>query len=166
MLTLDCNILSQVVSKALADAADHPRWINAIRRAFEEVDSNPYMERTDHGLLIGSPSGKVYAANGTQILSPFDTDVMAEMAALPYAELVQAIVLEDIAKLKAISGVGPKTAQRVVMELKDKFKDAPLDLQIVRKSMSKETELDYDVIQALLTLGYSDLQQISKSHLA
>ena len=80
------------------------------------------------------------------------------LAALPYAELVQAIVLEDVAKLKAISGVGPKTAQRVVMELKDKFKDAHLDLQIVRKSMSKESELEYDVIQALLTLGYSDLQ--------
>lgn len=80
------------------------------------------------------------------------------LAALPYAELVQAIVLEDIAKLKAISGVGPKTAQRVVMELKDKFKETHLDLQIVRKSMSKESEQDYDVIQALLTLGYSDMQ--------
>jgi hypothetical protein len=65
MLNLDCTILSQVVSKALADAAAHPRWDSAINRAFQEVDSNPYMERAEHGgLLIGSPSGNVYAANG------------------------------------------------------------------------------------------------------
>lgn len=65
MLNLDCNILSQVVCKALADAADHPRWINAINRAFQEIDSNPWIERGEHGgLLIGSPSGHVYAANG------------------------------------------------------------------------------------------------------
>lgn len=65
MLNLDCTILAQVVSKALADAAEHPRWINAIRRAFEEVDSNPYIERNTHGgLIIGSPSGACYSANG------------------------------------------------------------------------------------------------------
>lgn len=66
MLNLDCNILSQVVSKALADAAAHPRWVNAIKRAFEEVDSNPWIERNPngHGLIIGSPSGACYSANG------------------------------------------------------------------------------------------------------
>lgn len=66
MLNLDCTILSQVVSKALADAAGHPRWVNAIRRAFEEVDSNPWIERNPngHGLIIGSPSGACYSANG------------------------------------------------------------------------------------------------------
>lgn len=65
MLNLDCHILGQVVSKALADAADHPRWINAIQRAFEELDSNPYIARGElHGLVIGSPSGNVYSANG------------------------------------------------------------------------------------------------------
>jgi hypothetical protein len=66
MLNLDCTILSQVVSKALVDAVAHPRWVNAIRRAFEEIDSNPWIERNTegHGLIIGSPSGTVYSANG------------------------------------------------------------------------------------------------------
>lgn len=66
MLNLDCTILSQVVSKALADAAAHPRWINAINRAFQEIDSNPWIERNPegHGLIIGSPSGTCYSANG------------------------------------------------------------------------------------------------------
>lgn len=66
MLNLNCHMLGQVVSKALADASGHPRWINAIRRAFEELDSNPYITRGElHGLVIGSPSGKLYSANGT-----------------------------------------------------------------------------------------------------
>lgn len=66
MLNLDCNILSHVVSKALADAVAHPRWVNAINRAVVELDSNPWIERNaeGHGLIIGSPSGTVYSANG------------------------------------------------------------------------------------------------------
>lgn len=66
MLNLNCTLLSQVVSKALADASAHPRWINAINRAFLEIDSNPWIERNSdgHGLIIGSPSGTAYSANG------------------------------------------------------------------------------------------------------
>ncbi len=64
MLNLSITVLAAVVEQALRDAADHPRWVAAIRRAFEELDSNPYIERTDHGLIIGSTSGKVYSANG------------------------------------------------------------------------------------------------------
>lgn len=64
MLTLDRSTLDQVIAKALLDAAAHPRWIMAIGRAAVELDSNPFIERGDHGLIIGSPSGKCYAANG------------------------------------------------------------------------------------------------------
>lgn len=64
MLTLDRSTLDQVIAKALLDAAAHPRWIVAIGRAAVELDTNPYIERGDHGLIIGSPSGKCYAANG------------------------------------------------------------------------------------------------------
>jgi hypothetical protein len=66
MLNLNCTILADVVEQALVDAAAHPRWVSAIRRAFEEVDSNPYMERnpSGHGLIIGSSSGTAYSANG------------------------------------------------------------------------------------------------------
>lgn len=67
MLNLSITILAAVVDQALRDAAQHPRWVSAIRRAFEELDSNPFIERqADHpGLIIGSSSGNAYAANGT-----------------------------------------------------------------------------------------------------
>jgi hypothetical protein len=65
MLNLNSSTLAAVVEKAAHDAANHPRWLTAIGRAILELDSNPWIERNDHGgLVIGSPSGNVYAANG------------------------------------------------------------------------------------------------------
>lgn len=64
MLNLNTSILAQVVDQALIDAAAHPRWVMAIGRAVVELNTNPYIERQDNHLLIGSPSGAVYAANG------------------------------------------------------------------------------------------------------
>lgn len=53
---------------------------------------------------------------------------MAVLSALPAEELARAIAHKDIAKLTSISGVGKKTAERLVLELQDKLKPtgAPL----------------------------------------
>jgi hypothetical protein len=74
MLNLNSSTLQAVADKAIVDAAAHPRWIAAIGRALVELDANPWIARiTDgHGLLIGSPSGSVYAANGVCQCRAFD----------------------------------------------------------------------------------------------
>lgn len=66
MLNLNETTFAAVVAQARQDAAQHPRWLNAITRAVRELTENPYIERqADHpGLLIGSTSGSVYTANG------------------------------------------------------------------------------------------------------
>lgn len=65
MLNLNSQTLAAIVEKAAHDAAQHPRWLTAIGRAILELDSNPYLERNDHGgLIIGSPSGETYVSNG------------------------------------------------------------------------------------------------------
>lgn len=64
MLNLDYTLLQQVADQAVADAAAHPRWLTAIGRALVEINDNPYMEWQDDHLLIGSPSGNLYTANG------------------------------------------------------------------------------------------------------
>ena len=43
----------------------------------------------------------------------------------PPADLRRAIALEDTARFEAIPGIGKKTAQRVVLELREKIGDAP-----------------------------------------
>jgi len=72
MLNLNPNTLAAVVSKALADAAANQRWANAIRRAADELDSNPWIARNPngHGLIIGSPSGACYSANSGECSCP------------------------------------------------------------------------------------------------
>ena len=64
------------------------------------------------------------------------------------AELRRAIVLEDTARFEAIPGIGKKTAQRVVLELKDKI-TSDLALPEVRH------EGHLVARDALVELGYS-----------
>ncbi len=64
MLNLNQDILQQVADQAVADAAAHPRWIHAIGRALVEIDTNPWLEWQSDHLLIASPSGNLYSANG------------------------------------------------------------------------------------------------------
>ncbi len=64
------------------------------------------------------------------------------------AELRRAIVLEDTARFEAIPGIGKKTAQRVVLELKDKI-SSDLALPEVRH------EGHLVARDALVELGYS-----------
>lgn len=64
MLNLNADILTIVITRAKQGAANDQRWINAIERAAVELAENPYVERDGDHLLIASPSGSVYAANG------------------------------------------------------------------------------------------------------
>ena len=46
---------------------------------------------------------------------------MAVLSALPADDLARAILSKDVTRLQAISGVGKKTAERLVLELRDKL---------------------------------------------
>jgi Holliday junction DNA helicase RuvA len=62
-------------------------------------------------------------------------------------ELVGAIKRSDLVRLTAIPGVGKKTAERIVLELKDKLRDFAEAVQ--------KPGVETDVISALENLGYS-----------
>ena len=80
---------------------------------------------------------------------------LAVLSAMPFSELTKAIAFEDVAKLTTANGVGKKTAQRIVLDLKDKVGafDAMTsfgsDADILLGSAKEEA------ILALITLGYS-----------
>jgi Holliday junction DNA helicase RuvA len=66
-------------------------------------------------------------------------------------ELVTAIVTGDILKLNSIPGIGKKTAERMILELKDKVPKA----QVAEQAMGAlPAELFDDALSALLNLGY------------
>jgi Holliday junction DNA helicase RuvA len=50
---------------------------------------------------------------------------VAVLSALPAAELARAIASKDIGKLTSISGIGKKTAERLLLELRDKLEAPP-----------------------------------------
>ncbi|MDH4227703.1 MAG: Holliday junction branch migration protein RuvA [Deltaproteobacteria bacterium] len=76
------------------------------------------------------------------------------ISGLPSADLLGAIASGDVEKLKGISGVGKKTADRVIVELKDKAKDMAITSKNVPHAVIFTDELLNDVVSALKNLGY------------
>ena len=70
------------------------------------------------------------------------------------SQLVGAIRGGDIARLTRIPGIGKKTAERMVLELRDKL--APVGTEAVPRASS--TPVREDVISALMNLGYKQTE--------
>jgi Holliday junction DNA helicase RuvA len=67
-------------------------------------------------------------------------------------ELVPAIRGSDLVRLTKIPGVGRKTAERMVVELKDKLDAVTVEAE--RPAASSPAGIEADVISALVNLGY------------
>ena len=65
-------------------------------------------------------------------------------------ELATAIILSDIKTLEGIKGIGKKTAERMVLELKDKLVRHPIESNI---SPLRSNTLHQDALNALTALG-------------
>lgn len=68
-------------------------------------------------------------------------------------ELTNAIKTDDTNMLIKIPGIGKKTAERLVLELKDRVKD----IEVTQASKNVITNID-DIENALISLGYSTSQ--------
>ena len=67
-------------------------------------------------------------------------------------ELIRAIVQGNVKQLESIKGIGKKTAERIVVELRDKFAKQPVDTS-VNISTWKGNTLQSDALNALIALG-------------
>jgi Holliday junction DNA helicase RuvA len=74
------------------------------------------------------------------------------LSGLSIDELVQAVALQDSAMLTRVPGVGKKTAERLLLELKDKF---TID-GVAAMSTNQAKSASGDVLNALLALGYNE----------
>ncbi len=75
---------------------------------------------------------------------------LSVLSGMGVSELSQAITAQDASRLTKVPGIGKKTAERLLLELKGKL--GP-DLGIVANIVSAAQT---DILQALLALGYSD----------
>lgn len=81
---------------------------------------------------------------------------IAVLSGLPTAELINAIRTSEVQQLVRIPGVGKKTAERIVLELKDKLAAVGQLAQPAAQTAAQSlTALEQDVVSALQNLGCS-----------
>lgn len=82
------------------------------------------------------------------------------LSKVPVGELVSAAAAGDASRFKSVPGIGPKTAQRLVMELKDKFKDIspPGASGATGQPAGAGREVRQEACEAMVALGYSERQ--------
>ncbi len=127
--------------------------------------------QTLYGFL--DPSEKVLFMHliGVSGIGPGTGIVM--VSSMSVAEIREAIVSENVRAIQSIKGVGPKTAQRVILELRDKLRKDELlakagvdTVPLARQHNTRRSE----ALQALVTLGFAraaaekTLDVISKKH--
>ena len=75
---------------------------------------------------------------------------LALLSSLEPDELARAVAQEDIKTLSRVPGIGKKTAERLLLELKGKLgADMGAHAQVT-------SDAQVDILQALLALGYND----------
>lgn len=80
---------------------------------------------------------------------------------IPAGDLKSAIAAGDIKRLSGLPGIGKKTAERLVLELKDKVvppAGPPPSAEVSSITGASENDLIGDVISALVNLGYKESQ--------
>lgn len=72
------------------------------------------------------------------------------LSGMSVQELAQAVTLQDVARMRRVPGIGPKTAERLLLELKGK-----LGADFGRGANTASSAVA-DVLQALMALGYNE----------
>jgi Holliday junction DNA helicase RuvA len=77
---------------------------------------------------------------------------LALLSGLSSNELAQAVAAQDTSRLVKVPGIGKKTAERLLLELKGKIAPALANTPGFAAVSDKQA----DILQALIALGYSD----------
>jgi Holliday junction DNA helicase RuvA len=75
---------------------------------------------------------------------------LAVLSGMDVAELAQAVTLQESGRLIKVPGIGKKTAERLLLELKGKL---GADIGATANAVNNDQG---DILQALVALGYSD----------
>lgn len=76
---------------------------------------------------------------------------LAILSGMSVADLGQAITLQEVGRLTKIPGIGKKTAERLLLELKGK-----LGADLGSAAGGARSDASADILNALVALGYSD----------
>jgi Holliday junction DNA helicase RuvA len=82
---------------------------------------------------------------------------LSVLSGLSVAELAQAITLQESGRLTRVPGIGKKTAERLLLELKDKF-GADMTQSV---GVHRAPPATSDIMNALVSLGYSEREAVA-----
>ena len=76
---------------------------------------------------------------------------LSVLSGMSVSDLYEAVSAQDSGRLIRVPGIGKKTAERLLLELKDK-----LDVMVVSATATAAAGATSDILNALLALGYND----------
>lgn len=80
---------------------------------------------------------------------------LSVLSGLSVDELAQTVAMQETGRLTRVPGIGKKTAERLLLELKGKLADA-----LPTAAASSPAGVTHDALNALLALGYSDKEAL------
>jgi Holliday junction DNA helicase RuvA len=115
-----------------------------------------YVVREDAHLLFGFASNNERALfrQLIKITGVGARTALAILSGMTVADLAQAVTLQEAGRLVKIPGIGKKTAERLLLELKGKL---GADIGVV----AARDDAQADVMNALIALGYSDKEAMA-----
>ena len=111
-----------------------------------------FVVREDAQLLYGfeTPTEREAFRQLIRISGVGPRTALAVLSGMSVAELAQAVTLQESGRLIKVPGIGKKTAERLLLELKGK-----LGAELGAASGAANND-QVDILQALVALGYSD----------
>ena len=114
-----------------------------------------FIVREDAQLLYGFGSAAERAAfrELIKVAGVGPRTALGILSGMGVADLAQAITLQEAGRLVKVPGIGKKTAERLLLELKGKL-GADMGAHSARAQVTSQAQAD--ILQALLALGYND----------
>ncbi|MCP3057427.1 Holliday junction branch migration protein RuvA [Myxococcus sp. K38C18041901] len=116
------------------------------------------------GFLTKAEEDVFLLLNGVSRVGP--RMALGVLSGMEVPELVAALSRGEVARLAKIHGVGKKTAERLVLELKDKMKNVHLEAVSRGTAPAPASATQSDLVSALLNLGYKPPQAEKAAELA
>ncbi|AVO41510.1 Holliday junction branch migration protein RuvA [Simplicispira suum] len=112
-----------------------------------------FIVREDAQLLYGFASVQERAAfrELIKVAGVGPRTALAVLSGMGVGDLAQAISLQEAGRLVKVPGIGKKTAERLLLELKGK-----LGAELSGAAALVKSDAQADILQALLALGYND----------
>ena len=112
-----------------------------------------FIVREDAQLLYGFASVQERAAfrELIKVAGVGPRTALAVLSGMGVGDLAQAITLQEAGRLVKVPGIGKKTAERLLLELKGK-----LGAELSGAAALAKSDAQADILQALLALGYND----------